>query len=137
MPAKKKAHPRINAAELNAAGPSAKRAAKPAAQAPEAVVVPLARHSLHGYGRRAIFIRGGPPMAADKLRLALAGVDADNPVWRAVNQILDEEFASAALDASEPTDLGGTYPGGRMAALGELKARLHDLREGGVSARNG
>jgi hypothetical protein len=79
---------------------------------------------------RVLFIRSPRRLSEDELRMALAGLTEDDPRWLAFNQVLDEELAAAVLDSSAP-DLDptkGTYPGGRVAALAELKNRLAKLR---------
>lgn len=79
---------------------------------------------------RVVFIRAPRRLSDEELAMALAGLEEGSPVWLAVNQILDEEFASAVLDASASTldPSRGTFPGGKIAALAELKDRLHRTR---------
>jgi hypothetical protein len=80
---------------------------------------------------RVIFVQTKfPPMNAEQLRLALGSMPDDDPRWRAVHQIIAGEMTSAMLDASDPNldATKGTYPGGRVAALSELVAKLEEFR---------
>jgi len=83
-------------------------------------------------GGRAIFIpTRGKRMTREQIAMALGSMPEDDPRWLAINQIIDEEFAAAVLDTTDPQlDASkGTYPGGKTAALAELKKRLVDLRQ--------
>lgn len=73
-------------------------------------------------------MRAPRTMSDDEIRMALGALEEASPAWVAINQLLDRSLASAVLDASDPNlDPGkGTYPGGRVAALAEFKAALHD-----------
>lgn len=75
---------------------------------------------------RVIFIRSPRQMSEAQLRAALASRDEDDPLMQAVHQILDRALASAVYDSSDPQldATKGTYPGGRVAALSELKSEL-------------
>lgn len=81
-------------------------------------------------GGRVVFIRAPRRMSEEELRAALGGLEDGAPAWMAVNQLLDEELAAAVLDASDGNLVPGrgTYPGGKIAALAELKDRLHRCR---------
>lgn len=80
---------------------------------------------------RVIFIRAPRPMSDDQLRAAISSMDEDDPRWLAVNQLLDRALAAAVYDSSDPKlDASkGTYPGGRVAALSELKSELVSFRQ--------
>lgn len=79
---------------------------------------------------RVVFIRAAKRLSEAESAAALSSIEESHPAWVAINQILDEELATAVLDASAPNlnPALGTYPGGKIAALGELKDRLHRLR---------
>ena len=79
---------------------------------------------------RVVFIRSPKPMSEELLRQALGSMSEDDPRWLAFNQLLDRALAAAVYDSSDPQlDASkGTYSGGRVGALSELKAELHQYR---------
>lgn len=74
-------------------------------------------------------VAGLPRLDEKQMRAALAVPD-ENPLLRAVRQVIEDAMAEAVLDASDPLlEPGkGTHPGGRVAALAEVRARLEELR---------
>jgi len=79
-------------------------------------------------GGRVIFIRTPKQLSASQLVLALGSMDDNDPRWLAINQILDQELAAAALDVSAPTCDNRDHAAGRMEGLAILKQRLDDCR---------
>ncbi len=82
-------------------------------------------------GGRVIFIQSrAARLSDDQLRLALGSMGDEDPRWLAFNQLLDRALASAMLDVTDPRldTSKGTYPGGQVAALAELKKEIHELR---------
>jgi hypothetical protein len=81
-------------------------------------------------GGRVIFIRAPKRLSAEQLVMALGSMADDDPRWIAINQVLDEELAAAALDVTNPDtpDTKMRHASGRMDALAALKQRLVDER---------
>lgn len=80
---------------------------------------------------RVIYLPGGavPRLDEKQMRSALS-VPEENPLWRTVRQVIEDELGEAVLDAGDPQlDPGkGTHAGGRIEALAGLRAKLEELR---------
>ena len=80
-------------------------------------------------GRVVFLAQAGPRLTERQLQGALA-VDADNLLYRAVTEIIDQELGTAVMEASDPHLVPGrgTFPGGKIEALSILRKRLEDYR---------
>jgi len=85
---------------------------------------------------RVVFIRSPRLLTPEQIVLALASMAEDDPRWLAVHQLLDQELATAALNASNPAlgDSQVRHAGGAMDALATLKQRLFDERRKPMNA---
>lgn len=73
---------------------------------------------------RVMFIRSPRRLDPAQLKAALGGLQEDHPVWLAVNQLVDEELASAMLDVSRAHAPEREHAAGRIDACAALKQRL-------------
>ena len=86
---------------------------------------------------RVIFIRTPKRLSPEQLVIALASMSDDDPRWIAFHQVLDEEVATASLDATNPeaSDAKMRHASGRMEGLATLKQRLNDERKKPMAAK--
>lgn len=77
---------------------------------------------------RIVFVQTlGPALTADQIGQALGALKIDDPVWRAVVQLIDERIASAVLDNSNSAlpEAKVRAAGGAVEALSDLKLALY------------
>ena len=78
---------------------------------------------------RVLYIRAPNRLSPPQLAAAFSSMSDDDPRWLAVNQVLDEEHASAMLDVTAPSSANRDHAAGRGEALATLKQRLANLRQ--------
>jgi hypothetical protein len=78
---------------------------------------------------RVMFVRAPKRLTREQVNVAIGGMSDDDPRWLAINQLLDEELASAMLDVSAPSPANRDHAGGQVDALARLKVRDTEARK--------
>jgi hypothetical protein len=79
---------------------------------------------------RVMFLNLPQRLDDKQLRAAFSALDAEDPRWVGMQQIIAEEMAGATMDFSAPdiTDSKRAHGAGQVAALSTLLNRLLELR---------